>query len=143
MHPASISVRFGFRYLQDYSNAIHYEGNLLFENDVLYFEYQQVDMYGERSGVEDLRLPLRTIVQITSRKPWYDRPQIDFVTRSMRDLDGVPGAKENRLRIKVRRASKKDYKYWLSKVQLRLAELQMEASERSLEEQSKRPELED
>lgn len=103
-------------------------GIIKLEANFLVIEYQSRDavLGVVRSGVNEVRLSLNDVQQITFKKGLFTNT-LRIQAKAMRALEKVPGSVHGAVDMKIKRADRKNVEYMVSSANLRISELRLEA----------------
>ena len=97
MDPVAVSFSFDSMRRPEFS-GMRVDGVLRTEPDGLVLEFQERRQTTRRNAPADesihtLVIPWADVQSVGVRKPWLRRPQVTVRTRSLRALEGLPGAR--------------------------------------------------
>ena len=80
------------------------------------------------SGVREIDVPCDQIETLRIKKGWFSA-QVIFETKSLKTLEGLPGAQQGRCILKIKRSDVKEAEKTVSSARLRLSEFRLNSLE--------------
>ena len=113
------------------------DGILKLEEAELLFEFQITDEVMTGSGIEkdteevtEVRVPLPSVVSVGLQARWWRR-RLRIGTDSLRTFDGVPGAKQGQIDLRIARKDMAAARELAAEIEMRLADLALRKIEAS------------